>query len=294
MENDGLEIQFNYPNHQIPAHVLAEYLSMLDLSIRKVSALDGVVLQLIVNATVPSSFKIKAFLKTLAESDVGKTIKYVSNTEQKRWIITSIAGVMVFFIATESWNNKQTIKSEDGENLIFQNGNNSPVTINKKIYNIIKSTNISDNLAKMGAIVQEEDSLESINIRYKDEQIITLSREDNKILSKISDKTVEFYEDNYIHLRRQEIKITKVDFEGKTQWRMILDGNPHAVSIDSDTLEDMRQIHINEKDAFIVDITILQKYDEKHKNYINKKFTIIQLHKHIPFEEPKLPFKNEI
>ena len=115
---NDITIRFGYPNHTIPANVLTEYLKNLDLIIKDISSYHGNTNELIIVATEEGSFEIIAFLQEIGQSDIGQTIKYMVDSEEKRFILTALGGIVAYFSGLSAINSRDPItKQESGEEI---------------------------------------------------------------------------------------------------------------------------------------------------------------------------------
>ncbi|MGL5956718.1 MAG: hypothetical protein ACRC0X_09035 [Brevinema sp.] len=296
LQNEFFEIRFDYPIHEIRANVLSEYIKNFNLIIQDITHSQGFVYETVIKATPEGSFKIKAFLQKISKSDIEQSIKFREDPQERRFIITTTLTILGalgygYLELLKLDQDKTHIKTENG-NVVMISDSTINIEIPKEVDRIWSSyPNIKSNFAKMNTAISKDNTLSQVDITYNNEknkkQVISWNREDIIALSNIKDTKVNLKPFEYINLYEQSIKVTKVDFEGKSKWTMIFNGEKQSVAIDSDTLAIMQKERISDRDQFIVDITITQKYDEHFDSYINYKYTITYLHKHIPFEDPE-------
>ena len=290
---NGIELKFNYKEHKVPAHVLATYLTNYASFISDVSRYKSNTHEVVVEAITPGSVEI--FMQFLP---IVGAIYSISNNDLvglAKDIFDTSVEIIDFVKNRQKQNPKQTIRTENGDTFTFNDTVNAPITINKNTYNyILSSPNSIRYISNMNKATQNEEELTSTSLSLYEENkqvsSISITQEEAKDLAKLSPDVLETHEDQIVHTTNQEIKLTKINFLGKKGWGMFYDNKMHPVDLSPEVLNEIKKLSISEKDTFTVDISIIQKYNEQFGEYINSKYLINYLHKHIPFEENFLPF----
>ena len=290
---NGIELKFHYTEHKVPAHVLATYLTNYANFISDISKYKGNTHEVVVEAVTPGSVEI--LMQILPIAGVIYSISNNDFIELAKDIFNTSVEIIDFVKNRQKQNSKQTTYRVDGNMITFNDAVNAPVTIETKIYKYIMSNpNSTQCISNMHKATQNEEGLTSTSLSlYEENQqvnSISITQEEAKDLAKLSPDVLETHEDQIVHTINQEIKLTKINFLGKKGWGMFYDNTMRPVDLSPEVLNDIKKLSISEKDTFIVDISIIQKYNEQFGEYVDSKYLINYLHKHIPFEENLLPF----
>ena len=295
-ENDlaeYIEIRFGYTNHEMPASVFANYISNLDKLVKEISRREGQPHQLIITAIEPGSVRIRTMLALI--TTVGGLIIRESINEA---VFSLMKDVITYYIDTSvlDTDNNPANKVENGDEITITDSQNSSVIVNKNVYNYINThPNTKKYIAEMTQQLKNEPITGVIITRKQGDAIldeIQTSHSEIETLSKIKSEEIIINLDRIENITEHPIKITRIDFKRGKGWKMIYDGHPISVAIDPEPLEFLQNESISEKDTFIVNLSIIQKYNERAEIYENSSYLINDVIQHIPFieENPELPY----
>ena len=282
------EVKFGYENHEMPAIVFANYIKNLDALVQEISKTRGFPHRLIITAVEPGSVKIRTILATITTA-----VGIFAREQVNEFAFSFVKEVIGYYLQTSTLNNEVPMsnKTEDGDNIIITDSKNVSVTIHKNTYNyILTHTNTNQYVAGMNHALKGE-PISGVQITHKQGNNI-LDRIDTtyseiETLANIKSEEIVIYADKIYNVNNQSIKITRIDFKKSSGWRMIYDGYPRSVLINPEPLEFLQNESISEKDTFIVNISIIQKFDEKSSVYVNDTHLITDVIQHIPFEDPE-------
>jgi hypothetical protein len=278
---DELVLYFDTKEKSVNAYTLATALVSLADAAKEANKIinPGYEIEVIVTALEEGSFK--AVVKT-----VFKEVKNLFSAESLRNIILSIIATMIYEKYFACQPNIQIINNEDS---VVISSNNEKVVIPKNVYEatqlVEKTKNVNAKVDRLAGSSKKDERVMGFGIMKPgiDKPEVILSKND---IEKAFVETVIEESDT-----RENIEITTVEIlraileETDRLWEFVWYGNKiSAPVIDDQFYRKFREhrITIAPGDKFDVRLKIIQKKDKGSGIFINSKYEVIEVLKHIP------------
>jgi hypothetical protein len=186
----------------------------------------------------------------------------------------------------------QSVKEVGEHYEIYTEGNNSPVIIDKRVYNIYKhNTTLSQSVQKNFEVLGNDPAIEGIDIKKQgsDIPIIDIPYTDFEQLSKPNPYLDKEQNEDVFKSETVFIKKPNLFPEPKKAWvwSLLHKGRDIQAKIIDPEFEKLINdgLKVGQGDRLIVDLKIYYKWNEKFNTFIEcNKFDIIKVHRLVPRE----------
>ena len=178
---------------------------------------------------------------------------------------------------------KADVISKEGNNVTISNSNGNVITINQNIYTIYSNRPIiREAMSKNFEALSTDSSIDSFQvIDNKDDKIFNVSQLEFEELSYAEVENPELEKTDTV---RATLRIIRLSFEGNLKSDFYYEGFKISAKIIHKKF--IQRIDEGEKfakgDHLLVDLEIVKRFDESVDTYINKAFTVITVHDHMP------------
>jgi len=191
---------------------------------------------------------------------------------------------------------------ESGDSYVISNsGNNSPIVIDRRVYNLYKhNTQLSSSIQKNFEALEKDTAIEGIQIRPDDapEPLIDIPQEEfaelaqpNPYLDK--EQNEELHSNETVFIKKPNLMPEK---NKVWNWELVHKGRDIKAKITDRAFEASinNGLRVAQGDRLIVDLKIFQKWHERFNTFIESgRFEITKVHKLIerPTQTPLFPDK---
>lgn len=280
-----VKIKFDGQTHQVNAQVFISTLVNFSEVVKEVNREIGSDknIEIKIVATAEGSFDAHLVLQAL---DGAQQLFTRDNVNLLSGIVTIIGGLY----GLRKWLSKRTIKTVEsqGDSVKITDVNGDSIVVNGSVYNTYNNNQVvNDAVSNSFASLQDDPSITALEISDESE---VLFRAEQDEFDELATKIVIEDESNKKITTAASLTINKVVFEGPgRKWEFIYQGNRIAANISD--VNFYRQIDEGESfakgDQLLVDLEITQAYDESLKAYLNKTYTVQEVKKHIPRDNPQ-------
>ncbi len=181
------------------------------------------------------------------------------------------------------------VKEEDGKVIII-NGSNNQLEIDKTVYKLAKEDELIDEaIIKIAEPVADDENIEGFEVKSEIGKSVKVSNEDLgylKIPNPIFEERTRIITKENVYLT-----VVKVVFAENRKWEFLYEGNKISAHIKDDKFfTSIDNYSFKKGTKLLCDLEILQVYDTKLDEFVNKEFTVVKVHKVIPPSENKKLF----
>jgi hypothetical protein len=288
------KLKFEGKLNQVDASTLGYSLVNVTTIIREINNEVGTSrIDIKVKATAPGSFIVHLGLEPLNDP-----------LFQANLVHAGMIGITIIRTLTDLLNLRKALKGEPPKEISqttkedeikVKTGDNSTVTIDKRTYHLhFDNPTVNDALSKVFKTLDTDESIEGFKVMAEDEKsLFEAGREDFAPMALTTSVPRPESKDT---LEVTQVHIVKASFDPRLKWEVLYKGNRTSVWLRDKAFQ--RRIEKGEKfakgDVLAVTLRIHQKLDKTLGTYVNKKFEIVKVSKHIPRAEetnlfPDLP-----
>jgi hypothetical protein len=211
-------------------------------------------------------------------------------------ITATVIGIIKIRVALKG-KKPEKIIDQGNDNITIQIADNVTINTTKQIYNIYSNNlSIDTSLKKTFEVIGNDEEINGIQLLdNKEKELLYIERPQFKYIEADN----EIYEENSQKelIKNAALRIFKVVFGGDYKWQFYYQG--HKISADIQHEQFLKRVESGEEgfnsgDQIIVDLEISKIFDKRVDSYINKSYTILQVHQHIKrSNQTKLDFEND-
>lgn len=284
MSTKHLKIVFGGESHEIDAEVLIESLVNYSVVTQEVSVYlspDSKV-NIKIKATQKGSFEL--LLDIIA--DAGNTLFTAQNVAYASGIVTVVGGLYKF----KQWLSKngpaEKIEHNDKDNTVKIKNNRGEIEINQTVFNVYQTSEAArEGLKKTFIKLKDAQEIDDFEIIDQDtnEEIFRAEKTEFEPMS--SDVGEPEQKKQTVIKRDQELHIFKIVFKEGHKWEFFYQNNRIYASVnDRDYVEKVTkgEIAFRSGDRIVVDLEIIQVFNEAANVFVNEEYHITAVKKHMP------------
>ncbi|WP_457065108.1 hypothetical protein [Hymenobacter sp. UYAg731] len=290
-END-FKIKYDGQQHQIDAITLLNSLMQMTPVIQEINKELNPQhkIDIKINALEKGSFLIHLELDFSLLEKISQ-IFTKDNVDLAKEVVATLAGVigLVKLVKTKKKEGDKIdtvpvkeISQGDGSVKLEISG--GTVTISQTVYRVYQNPIVTSALEKQFDALASDDSIEAFEITdSKGKALVEVKKEDFAELAEPVTLPANGSNQNF-DLTKARLNINKLSFEDKTGWSFYYKGIKISAKVnDSDFLAKVKNgERFANGDVLIVELQTLKIFDEAANTWINKSYTVVKVHEHIP------------
>lgn len=278
MAETTVTVKFDGQAHQVDVNtftqVILDYSKVLQAAADVAGIEDPV--KICINATAPGSLDV--VMSVIAET-VPSALQFLSDNKDGLEAAVLIASGLYGFKQKIAGKKKvQKVGDDKAERTVTLNADGDVFVVNADVFNLYKDRpETTEAIDNSFSALDENPAIEGIEMSSKGDTVFRAERNEFSAIA-----TSPNYENDNVKHRVEQVWLTVVKpflAVSKTRkWEFVYNGSKiTAPIVDDSFLDTLELIPFRMGTKMLVELDVLQEYDELYKAYLNKRFTVLRV-----------------